>query len=151
MLLLHTSFSSVHPIAGQSHVWSAVDLLEQIKNVLVFVQFSLALVGLVSLKETSPFYSRLVFSWWTATCGLSLFTIAYACLKVYGGSEVPLLDMCTSVVMGGLAIGYFLGYYGHPDPYENRGDSNPYKSVKRVVPLESICELSEGVELQEMG
>ena len=134
-------------IAEQSQVWITINVLEQVKNVLVFVQFSLALVGLVSLKETSPLDSRLIFSWWSATFGLSIFTIVYAFLKVYGGEEIPLLDVCTSVVMGGLAVGYFLGFYGHPDSYGNRGDSYEYKSVKRVIPLESISEQDELVEI----
>ena len=127
-------------VADDGYIWSAIDLLEQVKTFLIFVQFSLALGGLVALKETSPLYTRLVSSWWAATCGLSVFTLLYTCLRVYSGKELPLLDVCTSILMGGLATGYFLGYYGQPDPYGNRSDFNPCKSVEKKNPLETIRE-----------
>eukprot|EP00271_Cylindrocystis_brebissonii_P015431 TRINITY_DN38328_c0_g1_i1.p1 TRINITY_DN38328_c0_g1~~TRINITY_DN38328_c0_g1_i1.p1 ORF type:complete len:209 (+),score=36.64 TRINITY_DN38328_c0_g1_i1:436-1062(+) len=88
-----------------------------VKPFLLALQFFLALGGILYLKESSPYFSRLVTVWWSTSCGIAILTI-YAAISqaMLYGTTIAFVDIIVGVAMFFASMGHFSGYYASLSP-----------------------------------
>lgn len=95
-------------------ITSIFPTLDGLRNFLLITQFSLALGGLVFLKESSPYHSRVVFLWWSVSFSLGVFSLGVATYHFPNLVDTDYFDIATGSMIVAASVAYFLGCYEKP-------------------------------------